>query len=86
MVSVATYTDFLDEYINKVPLTGQSFLTNIGEVHTYLVKFTAGNVVAEAKIQPCVSINDCKQAFLSLKEHYEGVGINPLDVVKADKT
>ena len=34
--------DFIDEYVDKVTLTGQAYLTDAVEVHTYIIKFTSG--------------------------------------------
>ena len=43
------------------------------------------NNTAEAKILPHAGSNDGRLDFVALKEHYEGVGIHSLDLVKADK-
>ena len=42
-------------------------------------------LAAEAKILPHGASNDGRLDFIALKEHYEGVGIHSLDLVKADK-
>ena len=35
-----TYTDFLDEYIDKASLTSDAFITDTKEVHAYIIKYT----------------------------------------------
>ena len=42
----ANHADFIDEYIGRAPLMGKAFISNVAEVHTYIVKFTSGNAVA----------------------------------------
>ena len=81
----ATYADFLNEYIDRAPLTGTAFITDAAEVHTYLVKFISDNDIAESKIQGLSQYNDGRRDFLALKDHYEGVGVNALDVTRADR-
>ena len=78
--------DFLDECINFVPLNSIAYNTDLTEVHTYLVKFISDNDTAESKIQANSIQNNGSQDFLALKYQYEVVGVNALDVVKADKT
>ena len=46
----AQYNHFIDKYIDRAPLTGQTFKTDAAEVHTYIIKFTTGNATAEAKM------------------------------------
>jgi hypothetical protein len=79
------YTDFIDEYIDKAPLEGTAFITDASEVHTYLVKFISENDTAESKVQMNANQNNGRIDFLALQEHYEGVGVNALDVTRADR-
>ena len=81
----ATYNDFIDEYVDKAPLAGQAFATDAAEVHTYIVKFTSGNAIAEAKLLAHADANNGRLDFTALKDHYEGVGVHAVNVVKADK-
>ena len=81
----ATYVNFLDEYIDKAPLQGSAFIIDTAEVHTYLIKFISENETAESKIQSSASNNDGRSDFMKLKEHYEGTGVNALDVTRADR-
>lgn len=80
-----TYTDFLDEYIDKTPLDDIAFNTDSSEVYTYLVKFVTNNDTAESKIAMHSTNRDGRTAFLALRDHYEGVGVHALDITKADR-
>ena len=77
--------DFLDDYIAMAPLTGEAFNIDAGEVFTLLVNFIAGNETAEAKIQSHVASTDGREAFKALVDHYEGVGLHSVDILKADE-
>jgi len=79
------HVDFLDDYIAMAPLTGEAYAVDAAEVHTYLVNFIAGNTTAESKIQMHANAFDGRLDYKALKEHFEGVGINSVDIVKADK-
>ena len=50
IVPTTGYGDFIDEYVDKAPLTGQAYLTDAAEVHTYVINLTSVNPVAEAKM------------------------------------
>ena len=78
--------DMLTEYVNQAPLNGPAFQTDAAEVHTYLAKFIAGNSVAEAKVQANIDQKNGRIDFISLRDHYEGVGVNAVDIIKADNT
>jgi len=77
--------DFLDEYVAMAPLHGEAFTVDAAEVHTYIVNFIAGNQTAEAKIQMFQALNNGRLDFNGLKDHFEGVGINAVDILAADK-
>ena len=79
------YADFLDEYIDKAPLHGSAFMSDTIEVHIYLNKFVSDNDVAESKLQALTTFNNGRRDFLALRDHYEGIGVNALDVTKADR-
>ena len=70
--------------MDKAPLNGQAFLTDVAEVHTYIIKFTSGNPVTEANMVHNPHKNDRIIDFTALKNHYEGVGLHVLDIVKAE--
>ena len=72
--------------MDKSPLTGKSYLTNAAEVHTYIIKFTSGNPVAESKMVQNAQKNGVRLDFIALKKHYEGVGVHAVEIVKDDKT
>ena len=67
------------------PLNGDAYNIDKKEVHTYIIKFIAGNATAEAKVQTYLQALDGRQDFQALVEHYEGVGIHSLDITRADR-
>ena len=79
------HPDFLDDYVAMASLQGAAFVADAAEVHTYIVNFIAGNNTAESKIQMHADANDGRRDFIALKQHYEGVGVNAIDVVQAEK-
>ena len=79
------YADFIDEYIDRAPLTGTAYTTDSAEVYTYLVKFISKNDTSEAKVSMHSSSRDGRLAYIALQEHYEGVGVHAIDVTKADR-
>ena len=77
--------DFIDNYVAMAPLEGEAYVIDAQDVHTILVNLIAGNEDAEAKIMIHEPHNDGCRDFIVLKEHYEGVGINSIDVAKAER-
>ena len=77
--------DFLEEYVQQAPLTGETFHIDSKEVRTYIVKYITGNEDAEAKVQSLQDDNCGRAAFMSLMEVYEGTGINSKAITLADK-
>ena len=55
----------------KHPFIGQAYLTDDAEVHTYIIKFTSGNPVVEAKMVQNAQKNDRRLDFIALKNHYQ---------------
>ena len=78
--------DFLENYILQAPLYGDAFKMDASEVHTYLVNFMSGNETAEVKMLPHASFTNGRLDFRALQEHYEGVGVNAINVIKAEET
>lgn len=78
-------TDILDDYANRAPLHGEAFNADALEVHMYLVKFISENTTAESKILMHADEKNGRKDFMSLIEHYEGVGIHAIDVTKAEE-
>ena len=76
---------FLENYIAMAPLMGESFEIDSAEVHTYMMHFIAGNSVAEAKIVAHGATSSGRRDFIALKSHFEGVGINALEITKAEQ-
>ena len=65
-------------------MTDPTFIINAAEVHTYIVSFTAGNLTAEAKMKLHANNNNGRLSFKALLEHYKGVGMNSIDILRAD--
>mmetsp|Transcript_12713 Transcript_12713/g.18111 ORF Transcript_12713/g.18111 Transcript_12713/m.18111 type:complete len:460 (-) Transcript_12713:4106-5485(-) len=84
MPTIEPAAEMLDDYINRAPLNGEAYLIDAAEVHMYIVNFITGNSTTEAKILPHAEANDERLDFIALKDHYEGVGINSIDILKAD--
>lgn len=78
--------DFMDNYVIRAPLTGDAFKVDAAEVHTYLVNFMAGNNTAEVKMLPYADNHNGRLDFKALKDHYEGVGVNAVNILKAEET
>ena len=56
--------DFLDDYIARAPLEGNSYAIDSFQVHTFLANFVLGNDTAEAKmIQGLQRQNDGRKAL-----------------------
>jgi hypothetical protein len=81
----AANDNFLDDYFAMALLEGDSYAIDTVQVHTFLVNFVSGNGTAEAKIQGLPQPNDGRNAFKRLVEHYEGVGIQAIDIRDADE-
>ena len=86
LMEIDPAADYLTNYVRMAPLNGESFVTDNREVHTYIMHFIAGNAVAEAKIVAHGHDEDGRRDYLALKEHYEGVGVNALEITKAEHT
>ena len=78
--------DLLQSYINRAPLQGAAFQADALDVHIYLVNFTAGNVTAETKLLPNAEEQNGRVDFINLLHHYEGVGVNSINIIAADIT
>ena len=79
------YDHFIEEYVYKATLFGQVFPTDAAEIHTYSVRFTSGNTVAEAKMVAHAAENNGCLDFMALKDHYKVVGVHTVNTVQADK-
>ena len=77
--------EFLDDYVDNAPLVGETFSSDAGEVHTYLVNLISSNAVAENKIMPFIADRNGRRSFQALRDHYEGVGANATAVVSAEE-
>ena len=79
--SKTVYDSFIYEYVDKAPLVGQAFTTDAAEVHTYIVRFTSGNTVTEAKMVAHTAENNIRLDFIALKDHCEGIGVHAVNTV-----
>lgn len=75
--------DFLDNCIVMSPIIGETFTINPSEVYTLLIKLFAGNKSAETKVQHYIATVNVLLAFKALIEHYKGVDLHSIDVIKA---
>jgi len=78
--------DFIENYILQAPVWGEAFNVDAAEVHTYLVNFMSGNNVAEVKMLSNAHRTNGRLDFKALREHYEGVGVHSINIVKAEDT
>ena len=77
--------NFLDDYVDKTPITGRVFTTDASKVHSYIVRLISENSVAEQKILPYKDSSDGRVDFLALQEFYEGVGANAKAILAAER-
>ena len=77
--------DFLGNYIKMCILDGESYNSDNLEVHTYITHFISGNSVAEAKITAHGKVNNGRADYIALKDHFEGVGVNALEITRAEE-
>ena len=78
--------DFLENYVKMTPHTGEAYTNDNLEVHTYITYFISGNSTAEAKLISHGRQNDGRADWIALKEHFEGVGVNSMEITKAEHT
>ena len=78
--------DFIDNYVMRAPLAGDAFKVDAAEVHTYLVNFMAGNNTAEVKMLPYAESHNGRLDFRALKDHYEVVGVNAVNILKDEES
>ena len=78
-------TDYLDEYINNAPRTGNAFVSDAAQVHVYIINMIAQNDEAESVIKTFETERNGRKDWLSLKLHYEGQGLYSNDIMTAEK-
>ena len=78
--------DFIENYILQAPVCGTVFNIDAVELYTYLVNFTFGNSIAKVKMLPHAHENNGRLNFKALREHYKGVSVNSINVIKAEVT
>ena len=79
------HPDFIDDYVAMASLTGEAFTIDLAEVHTLIIKYITGNSTAEAKVQPHIATANGRLAWKALVDHYEGVGVHSINILKADE-
>ena len=82
---IRTNMQFLENYVDRAPLTGEAFTLDTADVHTYVVSFTTKNSMAENKLMPHLLQNNGRLYYQLLKDHYEGVGANATLITKVEK-
>ena len=78
--------NFLDDYINMAPLTGEAYVIDSLHVHTSITNLVSGNETAEAKIKYFAAQTDGRIDYQALVDHYEGVGVHAINITKAEAT
>lgn len=77
--------DMMEDYVLRAPITGNAFTIDAAEVHLYITKLTSGNTNAEAKLLSLIDDHNGRADVQALKDHYEGIGINSVNLLKADE-
>lgn len=85
VVILPTYKNFIDQYVNRIFITGNTFETDNREVYAYLAKFISKNDTVESKIFAFAPNKGCKGAYWAPKDHYKSEGINTLNITKANQ-
>ena len=80
----SVYDNFIDEYVDKAPLVVHAFTSDAAELRTYTVRFTSGNMFAEANMVAHEAESNSGFDLMALKYHYEGIGVNAVNTVQAD--
>ena len=77
--------DFIEEFEKMAPLTGEVYTIDKATVHTNLKKYLPENDTALSKISAIDDEINGREYFMLLKAHYEGVGVNTIDITKVEK-
>ena len=77
--------DYLDEYVLRAKLSGEAYIADRKEVHTYITNLIAQNEEAEAVVKILENERDGRKDWKSLKLHYEGQGVFTSKIVNAEK-
>ena len=64
---VLTNTKFIDDYVDRKPLTGRVFNDNASKVHSYIVRLISENAVAEQNLLPHKYAADGLVGYFSLQ-------------------
>jgi len=76
--------NILKKYTHQAPLVGKCFTTDASDVHAYLANLIIKNKTAEAKTQGNIALKNGQLNYTALRDHFQGVCINSLDILKAE--
>ena len=78
------HSDVLKEYVRMAPLIGDVYQIDNFGVRTYVMKYIAGNENSEVTIQSIQDTRNGRKAVNMLSDLYEAVGVNGVDISRAD--
>ena len=73
----------LDDYADRTPLEGILCTHDAAKVHLYIICLISENTVSEQKVFPNKDDTNGGEDFLSIKDFYEGVGLNAKSILEA---
>ena len=85
IVNLPVGHSFFDDYMALTPMLGEAFNLDAASVKTLIQRFVVSNTVAESKIQSLPVNATERDCWLTLKDHYEGVGLYSQDVTRAEQ-
>ena len=65
------HPNFIDDYVDYAPLTGNAFIIDAAKVNAFLMKLIADNPVAEQKVLPQKDGNNGRVSYKALHDYYE---------------
>lgn len=77
--------DFIEDYVNHCPLTGEAYNQDNSSVAVYLLSYISECVDAEAIVQSVTDQNDGRGMFRALHQHYAGSGIYANETRRAEE-
>ena len=80
-----TNTNFLDDYVDRTPLTGKVFNANASKVPSYIVRFISEYTVSKQKLPYHKDADNGCVDYFALQKFYERVGPNAKAVLTAEK-
>ena len=77
-------TDFIERYVKIGPPSGEAYAIGAAAIHTFLKKYLSVNNTALSTISAIHDEKNGREWFKLIKEYYEGVGINAIDITKVE--